>query len=58
MHEFIHVCERAAKAGIDFQHANKHSGASMPFEPHNIAYLNEKLACIYQGLSVAACTKP
>ena len=50
LREFGKVCRRAHEQGIDFQHANTHSGISLPFLPHEVAYLSEKLECIYQGL--------
>lgn len=54
MHEFIQVCEAAEKQGLDWRQANTHTGVSLPFAPHHIDYLNDKLGCIYQGLSFAA----
>ncbi len=47
MNEYIQVCERADKAGIDWVSANTHSGTALPFEDYNAAYLAEKLNCIY-----------
>jgi hypothetical protein len=45
--EFITVCETAHKRGQDFPFANTHGGKPMPFGPHNLRYLAEKLNCIY-----------
>jgi len=47
MNEFIDLCRDAEAQGIDWMHANVHSDAHLPFAPHHIAYLSEKLACIY-----------
>jgi hypothetical protein len=47
MNEFISVCTAAHKQGDDFPFANTHSGVVLPFQPHNLAYLAEKLGCIY-----------
>ncbi len=47
MNEFIQVCARAHRQGHDFPFANTHSGTALPFEPYNLAYLAEKLNCIY-----------
>lgn len=47
MNEFINLCHEAEDRGIDFTHANVHAGKHLPFQSHHIAYLNEKLECIY-----------
>ncbi len=47
MNEFIKVCQRANEKGVDFAAANTHSSISLPFEDYNVAYLAEKLNCIY-----------
>jgi len=47
MNEFIKVCADAHKAGQQFPFANTHSGSSLPFQPYHMAYLAEKLNCIY-----------
>jgi len=47
MNEYITLCRAAAAEGIDFGRANTHSGDALPVEPHNAAYLAEKLNCIY-----------
>jgi hypothetical protein len=47
MNEFITVCTEAHSRGQQFPHANTHSGDALPFKPHNLAYLAEKLNCIY-----------
>lgn len=47
MNEFIKLCEEAHAKGIDFTMANVHTDQHLPFQPHHIAYLNEKLECIY-----------
>lgn len=45
--EYIKICESAEALGIDWIHSNKHGGEALPFEDYNIAYLAEKLDCIY-----------
>ena len=47
MNEFLVVCREAQKNRQDFTQANTHTGQSLPFEPHNAAYIAEKLNCIY-----------
>lgn len=47
MNEFINICEKAHEQGIDFPFANTHTGQALPMEPHHLAYLGEKLGCIY-----------
>lgn len=47
MNEFIKVCAEAHKSGQDFPFANTHSGSALPFQPYHLAYLAEKLNCIY-----------
>lgn len=47
MNEFITVCSKAHNQGQDFPFANTHSGTALPFKPWNLAYLAEKLNCIY-----------
>lgn len=47
MNEFIKVCTEAHKQGQDFPFANTHSGQALPFAPYHVAYLAEKLNCIY-----------
>jgi hypothetical protein len=47
MNEFIGLCAEAEKQGVDWVHANVHGDVHLPFEPHHITYLSEKLECIY-----------
>ncbi len=47
MNEFIKVCADAHKKGQDFPFANTHTGAPLPFQHYHLAYLAEKLNCIY-----------
>lgn len=47
MNEFIKVCYEANEKGIPFEFANTHTGKEIPFQPWNLAYLAEKLNCIY-----------
>lgn len=47
MNEFIKLCHEAERSGIDWLRADVHGGEHLPFAPHHIEYLNEKLECIY-----------
>ena len=47
MNEFIKVCAEAHRAGQDFPFSNTHSGTPLPFKHYHLAYLAEKLNCIY-----------
>lgn len=47
LQKYVSMCEEAAHAGIDFTHANVHSGESFPVQPHDLKYLAEKLRCIF-----------
>lgn len=52
MNEYINACEAAAAKGIDFTECSTHTGQHLPLESHQIAYINEKLECIFTGRSV------
>lgn len=45
--KFVDICDKANKAGIDFTAANAHLGVAMPVEEHDMAYLGEKLGCMF-----------
>jgi len=47
MNEFIKLCETAEAQGIPWVRANVHGDVHLPFKPHHIEYLSEKLECIY-----------
>lgn len=47
MNEFVKVCADAHAAGEQFPFANTHTGVILPFKSHHLAYLAEKLGCIY-----------
>jgi len=47
MNEFIKVCADAHNDGKDFAFANTHGSTALPFQPYHLAYLAEKLNCIY-----------
>jgi len=49
MNEYIKACESAHAKGIDFSDCNAHSGHLLPLAPYEIAYINEKLECIFGG---------
>lgn len=52
MNEYVKLCQEAEAAGLEWVHANVHGGNHLPFAPHHIAYLSEKLECIYgRGLT-------
>lgn len=57
MNEFIKVCEDAQREGIEWWGANTHSKVDLPFQTHHVNYLNEKLECIFQGLSFGEVKK-
>lgn len=45
MSAYTDVCEAEAKKGMDFRFASKHTEQRMP--GHKVAYIREKLDCIY-----------
>jgi len=47
MNEYIKICERAHRDGIDFPRASAHSGIAIPMATYEAAYLGEKIGCIY-----------
>lgn len=47
MNEYIKVCADAHDKGIDFRMASTHTGIRMPMEDYHVAYVLEKLECIY-----------
>lgn len=47
MNEFIKVCAEAHAKGQQFPFSNTHSGIALPFKHFHLAYLAEKLNCIY-----------
>jgi hypothetical protein len=54
MNEYIKCCADAHNKGIDFTNCSAHSGNHLPMESYQIAYVNEKLECIFTGRSVVA----
>lgn len=56
LNEFITICQAAHAKGIDFTQSNTHTGQALPIAPHNVAYLAEKLNCIY-GPSLLASSE-
>lgn len=52
MNEYIKACEQAHEQGIDFSECNTHSKQDLPMPSYMIAYVNEKLECIFTGRSV------
>lgn len=57
MNEYIKCCAEAAAQGIDFRECNTHSGKALPMPDYSMAYINEKLECIFLG-SVVLASKP
>lgn len=47
MNDYIAACEDAHRAGVDFTRANVHTGTHLPLPGYRLAYLDEKLECIY-----------
>ena len=47
MNEYIKICRQALEKGIDFRQANTHNEIALPMETFQMAYLAEKLDCIY-----------
>lgn len=52
MNEYINCCHRALREGVDFRNCNAHSGHHLPMQSFQVAYVNEKLECIFTGRSV------
>jgi hypothetical protein len=52
VNEYINCCERAHALGVDFSECNVHSGKPLPMAGYQVAYVNEKLECIFTGTSV------
>jgi len=48
-------CRRAHEDGVDFSECNRHAGRELPMEQFEIAYLGEKLSCIF-GSRITAAT--
>jgi hypothetical protein len=53
MNEYIQCCQRAHAAGIDFTECSTHTGQALPIADVSLAYMNEKLECIFQGAIMA-----
>jgi hypothetical protein len=53
MKAYLNSCQLAHEAGIDFSECNAHSGEPLPMESFEVAYLTEKLNCIFGGRIVA-----
>jgi hypothetical protein len=49
MNEYIKICEDAHQEGIDFTQTTRHQSGEnkLPMKRHHVAYLGEKLGCIY-----------
>jgi len=47
MGKYVDLLDAAAKQGIDPKLINEHSGVALPCEGHDMAYLGEKLRCIF-----------
>lgn len=53
MRAYIKSCTIAHERGIDFSECSRHSGHELPMESFEVAYLAEKLDCIFGGRIVA-----
>lgn len=49
MTAYVNSCRIAHEKGIDFSECNVHSGTELPMMGFEVAYLNEKLGCIFGG---------
>jgi hypothetical protein len=58
MNEYTKACERAHAEGIDFTQCNVHSGKELPLKGYEVAYINEKLGCIFTGRVLLSNTPP
>lgn len=47
MHEYVVLCRALADKGVQFPFASVHGSVSVEAEDHSVAYLSEKLACIF-----------
>ena len=56
MTAYLKSCQRAHDAGIDFTECSQHAGKPLPMEGFEVAYLNEKLDCIFDGRLRASST--
>jgi len=45
--KYVELCEAANEAGIDFTVAHKHNAQALPVAAHDIAYLAEKIECLF-----------
>ena len=45
--KYVTLASAAHRAGIDFMNASAHSGRSLPASEHDLAYVGEKLRCIF-----------
>jgi hypothetical protein len=51
--KYVTLARAAHDAGIDFMNASAHNGRSLPASEHDLAYVGEKLRCIF-GPALAA----
>jgi hypothetical protein len=49
MTAYVKSCRRAHEGGVDFTECNQHAGRALPMEGFEVAYLAEKLNCIFGG---------
>ena len=57
MNEYIKICQENHERGIDFTNCNTHCSERMVVRPYEMAYLREKLECIFEGIEVDKKTK-
>jgi len=58
LREYCKVCEENLARGIDFRELNGQTSQRLVLQPYEIAYFNEKLNCIFQGLLVVKGVEP
>lgn len=59
LNAYIDSCQAAHREGIDFTECNRHAGKELPLEQHQIAYMAEKLECIFgDRLLVGQAVRP
>lgn len=47
INEYVKICARAHRQGVDFTESSAHSGKPLPVFGHEAEYIGEKLGCIY-----------
>jgi len=58
MKEHLNICRSLQKAGIDPFYMNVHTGAPLPIPGYQLAYLAEKIDCIFAGALTVSPSSP